>query len=122
MQQETKRVHSCREKWQYTDLEEEFKIKVLLFEPQSLYSISFHPNFFIRITELGDTLGVVDMDFKGCIDEGEILNIMPVLLSDIEKNNAYPLSIIYRDTRKNDLQCSIRKVYYGKIIRSSVEE
>ncbi len=115
---EFNKVNSCRSKWVYMDLVQDFKFKVLLFNHVS-YHIAKYQAIVIGVTESQDTFAVIDKDFEGKIESGESINLTSFKWSEKEKATLKPLMTVYKEAWKNDLSCSVKTVYYGKIIKSN---
>lgn len=112
---EKDKVEKCREKWVYKDLEFKESLKVLLYDQKSNYGVNSSPNFIIGITELKDTIAIVDKDFSGDIKVNKLIKVSPLKWSDDEKNLKKPLLKVYSSSKENDLYCNVINIYYCQI-------
>jgi hypothetical protein len=109
------KIKSCFNQWNYEDLKLESKMKVLLFNSGFDYDISSYPNLVIGIIESGDTIGILDMDFKGGIKKGDLIKVYPLSWTDDEKEIKKPSFTVSKNHKDNDLYCKVKIIYYGRI-------
>lgn len=113
--EEDKYVKNCREAWQYSDLRNEQCLEVVLFREASYISIVKRSSIFFCTNHFGDTLAVLDMDYKGDIKSGTKVVFEPYAWSDNQKKYIQPpyFYSIHRDF--NEIFCAVTNVYYGKV-------
>lgn len=109
----------CRKLWKYQTAMDTFEIKVLQFSPSGHYSLAMWPNFVIGVAQVGDTVGLVDYNFKGELIEGTRLSFGPAEWSDVHLEHKYPAYRIFRKKELTNLNCAVSIVYLGEIIKSS---
>lgn len=109
------KVSNCYNSWIYEDLQTEQRIKVLLYNPKYSHDLFTYPNFLIGENTNGDTVALLDKDFKGIILPGDIVAIKPRKWSDGEKTINKPLLTIREKSSENKLYCIISTVYFGEI-------
>jgi hypothetical protein len=108
------RVMDCRKKWVYKDLENELQVKVLLFDKMYSYDLLTFPNFIIGTTIAGDTIGILDNEYNGTVKKGENITILAEKWR-INKSEREPVYTVYPQKKYNDILCSVKILYYGKI-------
>ncbi len=112
---EKKKMETCRKEWKYVDLTKKTELKVLLFRKKYNYDRLSFPNFIIGITTDSDTIGIIDKDFDGTIKKNEKITVLPTIWTETEKELIKPVFAVYKNTKDNDLHCSVKIVYYGLI-------
>lgn len=112
---EKEKVYNCYKSWKYEDLQKEQCIKLLLFNPKHRHSMYSYPNFLIGINVEGDTIAIVDNNFDGKLDQGDLITAEPREWTEAEKVNKKPLFTVNKKSYENKLYCSISIVYYGQI-------
>lgn len=114
---EHSKIQKCSESWNYQDLEDVEKMKILIFNKSHRFDLLFFPNMFVGINSLGDTIGILDLDFKGDVKEGDSVSFKPVQWPEWDKKypnsgvRIFPKKIQY----KNKYYCSVRNVYFGGV-------
>jgi hypothetical protein len=108
------KVKDCRKNWIYKDLENDLQVKVLLFDKMYSYDLLTFPNFIIGTTISGDTIGILDNEYKSIVKKGENITILAEKWRD-NKNEREPVFHVYPQKKYNDILCSVKRVYYGKI-------
>jgi hypothetical protein len=111
------KMETCRKAWAYKELKESTQIKVLLFNKKFNYDISSFPNFIIGVTKDLDTIGIIDNAFVGTINKSENISVLPSHLTDIENAMTKPVFSVHKDSKTNNLYCSVKTVYYGQIMK-----
>jgi len=97
------------------ELKTRLEIRILAFGPSSGSCLTHYSNFVIGINDQGDTLGFVDKDFSGNLLENEIISFSPSNWSQLDKINYGSLNSNIYAKRMQDILCSIKNVYFGKI-------
>jgi hypothetical protein len=108
---EFKKVKSCRKNWTYESLTQKTDLKVLLFNKQSHWCLSYFPNFIIGVTGNSDTIGIIDNTFNGIIKRNENISIIPVKDLIMER----PIFSVSKKPIENNLNCSVKTIYSGHI-------
>ena len=110
-------VKNCREKWNFLDLDEKKELKVLLIQKKVFWHIGTKPNFIIGLTNIGETIAILDKDNNGTdsLKVNDSIIIEPAKWSVEDKENFIPAFIVYKKYTENDLLCKVKYVYYGKI-------
>ena len=108
-------VNNCQNEWIYSDLNAETTIKVLLFEAKRNFDLNSHPAFIIGNTKSNEIIAILDKDFDKILEVGDSIKVTRTELSNDDKTTLKPLYVIYGDSKKNDLLCKVKIVYYGKI-------
>ncbi|MEO8146224.1 MAG: hypothetical protein ABI723_01240 [Bacteroidia bacterium] len=90
-------------------------LKVLLYLEKFHYDVSSFPNFIIGVTMNSDTVGIIDKDFDGIINKNEKITVSPQVWTDTDKEILKPVFWVNKKSKINDLQCSVKRVYYGRI-------
>jgi hypothetical protein len=112
---EKEKVSNCRKTWKYADLEKTESITVLLYNAKMRFHLFSFPNFIIGENQKGDTIAVMDRHFEGKLKQGDKITIEPYLWTETEKNIIKPLFTVHKKSKENNLYCSIKKVFYGRI-------
>ena len=111
-------VESCRKNWTYYDLKDTATIRLLMHDKKGHYDLVGWPNLFIGITNQNDTIGMLD-DFTSMeYTVNSKLTFVPYNYgTEIEKTLVgKPAFIIHRKDNENKLYCSIKSLYYCKLI------
>ena len=112
---EHEKIVRCSENWEYLDLQKDTIVQVLHFYPEMHFDISYYPNFVIGVYPgTNDTCGFMDKEFDGEIRQGSIIHLSSVYWSTAEKYFRPPF-IISKDPGINNLNCSVKQVYYCRI-------
>lgn len=114
-EKEKEYVRGCREAWQYSDLQEEKSLEVILFGEAMQVSIVKRSGIFFCINSIGDTIAVLDMDYQGKIKPGTKVVFEPFLWEDWQKKAFTPIFFVYARRHKNEIFCAVKNVYYGKV-------
>ena len=112
---EKQKVETYRDRWKFIDLTETIELKVLLFNKKRHYDLSVFPNFVIGVTANSDTIGIVDKEFSGILNQNEKISVSPALWTEEDKQLYFPALTIYPNSNDNNLHCSVKKIFYGKI-------
>lgn len=112
---EKEKVYNCHKSWKYQDLQKEQRVKLLLFNLKHRHSMLSYPNFLIGINVEGDTIAIMDNNFDGKLDQGDIITAEPHEWTEAEKEYIKPLLTVHKKSYENKLYCSISIVYYGRI-------
>lgn len=113
---ETRKIEDCRSKWTYKDLQHEQELTVLLFSPKHHFDLSFFPNFLIGLTETKDTIAFLDKNFDKRVVIGSKIKLLPYKWTEVEKEIIKPAFMAHKKLKDNDLYCSVKEVYFGKIL------
>jgi len=112
---EKNKVIACRKHWSFDNISDTVELSVLLYEEKFAYDLSSFPNLFIGATAQGEIIGIVDKSFGGIVAESEIITVVPDNWSIREKEYLKPVFFVSPESQVNDLQCKVKKIYYGKI-------
>ncbi len=115
------RISPCRDNWVYKDLESETQLKVLIFENQFRVCLSFYPSMVIGILNSGDTVAVLDKDFKGKINKNDKIKLKSSTWDLNDKENIKAPFFITKKVKENDLFCIVKTVYYAQIDTLSIK-
>ena len=109
------RNESCQLNWTYDDLTSKTELRVLLFEKKWSFDTAFSPNFVIGITSNLDTIGIIDIHFSGTVKKDDVISVLPTPRTANEIRLYTPSLPVYKTKKDNDLICSVKTVYYGRI-------
>lgn len=117
-EKESNKVQKCSESWEYEDLQQKLELRVLYFNSAHTYSVVYLPNFVIGVLPNNDTIGLTDYIYKGKIKVGKTITVQPYRWDELFKEY-YRVIPTYSviDQKENDLMCSVKIVYWGKISR-----
>jgi len=115
MHKEFERISKCNDSWIYEDLKTTQFVKVLYFRKKSQYHLMSYPNFVIGINSSNDTLGFIDQYIDSTVLVGSLVNLVPLVWSQMYKDLLKPLMSIYKVPSKNDIFCHVKYIYYCKI-------
>lgn len=105
----------CYGKWIYKDLPYPMKIYVLRFDEKSRYDLTQSPNFIAGVNEKGDTIGILDLNYEKTIKLNSSIIADTSKWTDNEKEFYQPYFSLYFKHSDNELTCSIKTIYFGKI-------
>lgn len=108
------RYLSCQQDYIYQNFEGKKDMRVLLFNKKFQSGTNTYPNFLIGIVE-NDTIGFIDKSFTDNIEPGMNIQIQSSQWSEIEKDIYKPVLALGKDTKINELYCSIKYVFYGEL-------
>lgn len=114
-QAEFEKVENCRKAWVYLNLKEMTSIKVLHFQKSTNVCMQFFPNFIIGVNADSDTIGIVELGYKGTLRKNEIISVIPSEIDDIQQSLNMPVLFTFKKPKDNNLLCAINKIYYGVI-------
>ncbi len=116
---EYEKIESCRKDWTFQNLHDTLEISLLLEDRKGSYDMASWPNFFIGINPSGDTLGIVDNNCEKIFKKRDIIRFFPAN-RDTSISNALdsgwdePVFKVSKNSKENNLYCSVKIVYYGK--------
>ncbi|WP_163718787.1 hypothetical protein [Mangrovibacterium lignilyticum] len=117
--EDTDFVKNCREDWTYSDLKDTISIRLLLHDKKGRYDLVSWPNLFIGITNQNDTIGLIDNFTTIEYKVNSKLTFVPYDYgTEIEKalGGYAPVFTVHRKDKENRLYCSIKSLYYCKLI------
>ncbi len=120
------RVEKCRGNWNYKTNETPIEITIIEFQKKSHFTMNSFPNFFIGTTLDKDTVGIIEYDTNRIFKRGEVVKFQP----EVKRNQFngqgglrdYPMFTVSKKTKENDLLCSIKTIFYGKIDENNIEK
>jgi hypothetical protein len=115
LQEDLKRVIECRQNRLDSNIQVNTRIRVILFDEQRFYDVARYPAFIIGITPDNDTIGVVDKTFDGKLSLNQLIEIGPDIWTNLEMESLHPLLSVSKDKARNNLYCSFKVLYRGKI-------
>lgn len=110
----------CYQKWELIDLSSDIEIKTLDFSPQTKYHWTRSANLLIGVNLSSpnkDTIGILDKEFTGKINKNVLIKISSGIWSDEDKKRYIVPHGFNSNYKDYILMCSVKKVYYGKIIK-----
>jgi hypothetical protein len=118
--QESKRINICRDSWKIDSLKDRITLKVLLQDPKGHYDNVSWPNFFIGITNTGDTVGIISYETNLKFKNETIVKFNPNKSRQISKKALdsqmdMPIHTAHKRKNENDLYCSVKVIYYGEL-------
>ena len=115
---DTTYIESCRKEWTFNELKDTITIRLIMHDQKGRYDTSTWPNFFIGITNQQDTIGLIDDFTLKSYKKNELLSFAPYFYGTehTEPFGLDPVFTIHRNNKKNKLYCSVKKIYYGKLI------
>jgi hypothetical protein len=114
-QEDLKRVIECRQNRLDSNIQVNTKIRVILFDEQRFYDVARYPAFIIGITSDNDTIGVVDKTFDGKLSLNQLIEVGPDTWTNLEMESLHPILSVSKDKARNNLYCSFKVLYRGKI-------
>lgn len=110
------RLKDCQTQWEYEDLSDPIEIRVLTAQNKYKYDMASFPNFVIGVTPAHDTIGVVDNLYSIDLQGKQTLKVLPHQYESLEKQlSMRPATILDKVNKQNRYNCSVTKVYYGRI-------
>ena len=110
-----KRIVECRKSILDSNIQVNTQVKVILFDEQMYYDVAFYPALVIGITSENDTIGIVDSSFKDKLFLNQLIWIYPDTSNILRTDGLRPLLSVSKDRSRNNLYCSIKVLYKGKI-------
>lgn len=112
-------VESCRQNWSYLDLKDTVTIRLLMQDKKGRYDLVSWPNLFIGVTNQNDTIGLIDNFTTKEYQINSSLTFAPHNYgTDIEKvlGGYTPVFTVHKKDKENRLYCSIKTLFYCKLI------
>jgi hypothetical protein len=112
-------VENCRSNWIYKELQDTITIKLLLIDKKGYYDLAKWPNFFIGITNEKDTIGIVDDFSTKDYEKNSLLTFVPYDYTRQLYNSPeslVPVLTIKRKDKENKYYCSVKTIFYGKLV------
>ena len=105
-------AEDCQKEWKYKNLKTETKIRVFLSTGKIQYGIHVYPNLVLGISEKGDTIAAVDLDYWGPIRSGELLTVVPRKWSKEEKQYRPNLALNSKHPEYTSLYCAVENAFF----------
>ena len=100
-------------------LKAETSIIVLHHDPKGYYDMVTWPNLLIGINSKGDTIGIVEYGTELQINRNDTITFSPKQIKEtILEPSAFirkPVMSVSKKAKINDLYCSVKVIYYGKL-------
>jgi hypothetical protein len=118
---EYEKVERCRKNWTFSNFHDTLEISLLKEERKGSYDMVSWPNFFIGISSSGDTLGVVEYDTEKTFKKRDIIRFLTTskdtsILAVLDNRWDEPVFRVSKRSKENDLYCSVKTIYYGKLL------
>ena len=99
------------------ELNNKTTIRLLLMDKKGRYDSRSWPNLFIGIDSKNDTIGIIENFTSQDFRRGEQLTFEPYDYGiDIEYGFLKPVFRVRKKKKESKLYCSIRTLYYAKLI------
>lgn len=116
---EREKVEKCRNNWEYKTSENLIEITIIEFQKKSYYTSNSFPNFFIGTTSNKDTIGILEYDTNRIFKKGDVVKFEPEPKRNQFNGRGslrdYPIYTVSEKPKENNLLCSIKTIFYGKI-------
>lgn len=113
---EYEKILNCYDNWNYKDLEQNDTLRVLYFQGCTSHSIIYNPNLIIGVNAIGDTIGIIEKDFKGILQKDTIIYVQPQKWIEEQKKSYHLAFKMGANSYENNLLCNVKIIYYCKII------
>ena len=114
-------AQNCKKEWKYKPLKKETKIKALLSTGKIQYGSNVYPNLVLGISENGDTIVALDLDYWGPIRSGELLTIVPRKWSKEEKKYRPNLALNSKHPEYTRLYCVVENAFFCQFKKENLK-
>lgn len=118
---ESQKAEDCQGTWKYKPLKKEIKLEVYLSTGKVQYGNHVYPNLILGVTEKGDTIAAVDLDYWGPILAGESLTIVPRKWTLKEKKYRPNFVLNSKYPEYSNLYCAIKNAYYCQFSKEKLK-